>query len=426
MNSFVRPQLKLVFLFLLSFGLPTLICAINIRNTYSSTFQDPLPAELRVMPQPELSAKSVMIFETITGTIIYQKNADEIIPPASLTKLVVMALALDFIQKNQISLETIVTIHPNSWAENMPVRSSLMFLGPRQTCTWQDLLLGLAVDSGNDAAMAIAIEVDGSEETFVAHMNAYCAALGMKSTHFVEPSGYDEHNLSTARDLSWFVWNYLQRFPQAIKQYHSVHEFTYPHEPDTTGIRQINRNRLLFAYPGADGLKTGYIDESGYNLAFTAKRDNMRLAGITLGGPSEKYRFSDAKKLLDYGFDQYRLVKVPYPKPQIIRIWNGSQPQLVLPAGSVDVLLPVSLTRDLKTSVDQYHEIEGPISSNTILAWVNISSSSGKRLIHSPILAGSNIDRANFIVHWAEQAYLAIRKLSGRPWPAKATPRLNQ
>ena len=397
----------------------------SVRLPYETGYIDPLVNELRVLPQPIVSSQSIVLFEASTGSILFQKNADIAIPPASLTKLVVMALALDYLQSKQISLNNAVDIHPEAWAKNMPVRSSLMFLGPRQNCTWQDLLLGLAVDSGNDAALEIALQISGNEAAFVQAMNDYCQKLGMKSTHFVEPSGYDEHNITNARDFSYFIWNYLNFHPQSIELYHSIRQFTYPHDDGNKSISQTNRNRLLFDYPGADGLKTGYIDESGYNLAFTAQRDGMRLAGVVLGGINEAQRFNDAVGLLNYGFDQYTVKTLYYKDIQSIRIWNGSQAIIRLPDGNCKIVLPRSLADDLTAQIKQYHEIEGPLAADAVVAWVHYQNSAGKTLAVLPIRSGVEIQETNFLSNWAEKIYLGIRSLIGHPWPKKIGQTLN-
>ncbi len=411
---------KHLFLAVISSGLVSLF-GLNIQSGFDPVYTDPQLLEVRVMPQPACSSRSIIMVEEHSGAILYQKDADAPIPPASLTKLVVMALTLDYLQKSGIRVDAPVTISARAWAVNAPERSSLMFLGPGQHASWQDLLLGLAVDSGNDAAVALAENIDGSVDVFVEHMNQFCRRIGLEKTHFVEPSGYDEHSLTTARDFAHFVWYYLRTFPQALDLYHSVRQFTWPREAGQKEIIQYNKNRLLRSYPGADGLKTGYIDESGYNLAFTAMRDNMRLIGVILGGTGDLKRFDDAASLLDYGFDQYRLVLLPLAKPTPIRVWQGSQSQLELPAETATVVLPLSLVGKLKPVLRQLAEVMAPIAAGHALAWAEFQTESGQTILRFPRSTDKRIEPGDFIVQGADSAFLWVRSLWGTPLPPKGT-----
>lgn len=402
---------------------PFSLSALNIQTGYVPSFVDPQLAELRVMPLPETSSKSLILVEGQTGSILFQKNADEPISPASLTKLVVMNLALEHLRDTGTSLDTIVTISPRAWAANAPARSSLMFLGPNQTVTWRDLLLGLAVVSGNDAAVALAENIDGSVEAFVGHMNRFCAGLGMDRTSFVEPSGYDEHSMTTARDFARFVWYYLRTWPRAIDEYHSVAKFVWPRGEGQKEIVQYNRNRLLHNYPGADGLKTGYIDESGYNLAFTANRDGMRLVGVILGGIADQPRFDDAKHLLDYGFDQYRLVPLELGEASQIRVWQGERSRVDLPPGQkTAAVLPASLAGTLTASFYQLREVSAPVDAGYPLAWTEFRTTDGKSILRFPQSTGVAVKRADFLVDWAESVYLGLRSLTGAQPPQAGSP----
>lgn len=397
----------------------------NVRSAYETDFIDPLAVGLAVEPRPVLSSRSAIVFDQDSGAVLYQHNPDEIIPPASLTKLVVFDLAWDYLAERKIQLDSVVDIPSQAYAKNMPVRSSLMFLGPNQRCTWRDLLTGLAVDSGNDAAMAMALLMSGSEEAFVKEMNDHCARLGMAKTHFVEPSGYSERNLTSARDLAYFTWRYINRHPRAIAEFHSLRSFVYPHGDGNPSIRQVNRNRLLFAYPGADGLKTGYIDESGYNLAFTAQRDGMRLSGIILGGLSEPKRYLDAKGLLDYGFERFHVVKLDYPAPAPIEVWNGDRAGLALGGGSFKACLPSAMGGALQVRIRQRSEVEGPLAAGTVLAWAEYRDAEGRLLLRQPLRAAERVGEGNFLAAFGENVYLRLRSLAGRPWPAKASAPFN-
>lgn len=283
---------------------------------------------------PEFSAVSAVLLDFETGEILFEKNADKVIPPASLTKLFVMYVILSLVDEGKIALEDKVPLPPAVWASHMPPRSSLMFLGRGQKVTIKELLTGLAVSSGNDAAYALALYTSGSMEKFLKLMNKAAASLNLTHTYFVEPSGYSEENTTTAREMAAFSRFYIQRFPFSLTLFHSLRSFSYPKShnlaeedlnkerfqdfssgiPDDIRmeIHQENTNPLLGKIEGADGLKTGYIDESGYNLVFTAKRGNMRIISVTLGGAGgrsfaegQRYREADARSLAEFAFSSF-------------------------------------------------------------------------------------------------------------------------
>lgn len=287
-----------------------------------------VPAELNI------NAEAAILIDTANGCVLYEKNADQQIPPASMTKLVVMYVVEQEINSGRISYGDIVPLPPESWAVNQPPDSSLMFLAEGQKVTLHELLEGLSVSSGNDAAYAVAYYVSGSIEAFIERMNKEIEKLGLSSTHFVEPSGYSDKNITTARDFAAFARIYLERYPESLKKYHSLEAFSYPQPwnlpedfsslsvpasvrrfyPDKP-IKQNNTNKTLGLIPGADGLKTGFIDESGYNLAYTVKRGDTRFLSITLRGPGNgtwegnKYRVEDAQTFTDFAFNTFTTVR---------------------------------------------------------------------------------------------------------------------
>nr|MCR5607169.1 D-alanyl-D-alanine carboxypeptidase [Treponema sp.] len=294
----------------------------------ANTFEKPLYGNLQNIPYEtsenaiDVSAASAILIDAATGAILYQKNADEHIPPASMTKLVVMYIIFEEIEKGNLHYDDYVNLPPESWVENLPADSSLMFLRKGQKVTVKELLTGLAVASGNDAAMALAIRTEGSVEAFVKRMNETVKKLGLNVTHFVEPSGYDEHNITTAKEFVTFARSYITRFPDSIKLFHSCKEIYYPLAKnlpndqaaiygDSKAIHQLNTNPLLGKLDGVDGLKTGFIYESRYNLALTAKRGNNRFISITMKGAGigtkqgQEYRVKDGTKLMELAFNNY-------------------------------------------------------------------------------------------------------------------------
>ncbi len=301
---------------------------------------------------PPLTARSALLVDVETRTILYAKHPDLVLPPASLTKLVAIDVALLAARRGELSLEARFTPPAVSWAENQPVGSSLMFLGSGQHLTLDDLLVGLSVPSGNDAAVALATLLDGDVPGFAKRMNARMAELGLADPYFVEPSGLSPQNLITARSFARFLVAHLEQFPEAVQRYYSIRTYTYPdtrHRLTSTsrlGITQSNRNTLLWSFEGADGLKTGFIDESGYHLAATATRDGRRLIAIVLGIDADSHaaggsiRAAEASALLEYGFDHFRPLRFEFPSATPVRVYRGRSP-VVVPDGPADSLIVV-------------------------------------------------------------------------------------
>ena len=292
-------------------------------NTYPlnrGTNLKPLPYPI-VEANLDVGAESAILIDVSNGCILFEKNADELIPPASITKLFVMYIAFKEIEEGSLSLDEYVQPPEMSWAINMPSDSSLMFLGQGHKVTMKELLKGLAVASGNDAALAVAYRISGSTKAFVERMNYEAQALGLTNTHFEEPSGYSEKNITTAKELAQFCRIYINRFPESLSDYHSQKEIRYPKKEnlpswqqdkgDSMAIYQKNTNPLLGVLEGCDGVKTGFIYESGYNLALTCIRDNVRFLSITMKGPGTGskqgnfWRVKDGTTMMEWAFSSF-------------------------------------------------------------------------------------------------------------------------
>ncbi len=293
---------------------------------------------------PGVASRSAVLLDATTGALLYEKSADTVIPPASLTKLMTMHLVLEDVAAGRLSLDDRVALPRETWAARQPWGSSLMFLAPGQRVTLREVMLGMAVASGNDAAVAAAIHTAGSVAAFVERMNAEARALGLARTHFVDPSGYSEFNLTTARDFAAFCKIYLGRHPETLSEFHAVREFAYPQSSnlpesfrDKPGtVIQNNRNLLLGEVEGVDGLKTGYTPESGYNIVLTARRGETRLLAVLLGGPGAnsaqggRVRAEDGGRLLDWGFAHFRTIRPVVEHLDPIRVWKGARNEVAL------------------------------------------------------------------------------------------------
>jgi D-alanyl-D-alanine carboxypeptidase (penicillin-binding protein 5/6) len=265
-----------------------------------------------------IHAHSALLMDFATGKVLFEKNPDQPIPPASLTKLMTLHVAYKEIKAGRLRKSDRVHIPPQAYASRMPRPSSLMLLGPNQVVTVGELMLGLAVASGNDAAVALACHIAGSVGNFAARMNLEARNLGYTTMRFVDPSGLSPENTVTAREFADFCRRYIMMHPESLAELHSKREFLYPKPQNVlrAGKRHAriksklhhSRNILLGQYEGVDGLKPGYIRLSGNNLALTARRGDKRLVAVVLGeevlrgGIGRRNLRNDCTLLLDYGF----------------------------------------------------------------------------------------------------------------------------
>jgi len=273
----------------------------------------------RHIPQPPAPvARSAVLIDAASGALLFEKNPDQSIPPASLTKLVAIYTAMQAVERGEISLTDTVTPPREAWAVNMPPGSSLMFLGQNQKVSVEELLLGMSVVSGNDAAVALAVHTAGSVPAFVKRMNKAIAALGLRNTHFEDSNGLSEYNYTTARDFARFSAVYVKKYPDHLQRFHSVREFSYPQPHNMltpqTVIRQPATNTLLSALDGCDGIKTGFIYESGFNIALTAQRNGIRFIAVILGGAGKNsregktIREQNGTTLMEWAFSHFATV----------------------------------------------------------------------------------------------------------------------
>lgn len=239
-----------------------------------------------------LAAKAAILVDLNTGRVLYQQNIDRVIQPASLSKIMSLYLISEYIEKKKASYSDLVLISANA----VHMGGSKMLFEPGARYEVLDLVKGMAVHSANDASVALAEHFAGSVDNFVLRMNAKARGLGMKHTHFVNPHGLaNRKQTTTARDICILSREYLRRFPN-LQKIHSIERFTFNDSILT------NRNDLLQNYPGADGLKTGYVGAAGFHLIATASRGNIKLMAVVLGAKNRRIRSQQTRKLLDYGF----------------------------------------------------------------------------------------------------------------------------
>jgi len=356
-----------------------------------------------------LGARSAILLDASTGEVLLEKNADEQIPPASMTKLVAMYTAFKAAAAGEITFDDVVDLPSESWAVNIPAGSSLMFLAQGQHVTVRELLLGIAIASGNDAAIALAFHVSGSVASFVDRMNAEMTRLGLTNTHFVEPSGLSELNMTTAREFADFARIYVEDFPEALKAFHSQTKLEYPMSwnlpagSKETPVIQYATNKLLGTLEGCDGLKTGYIRESGYNLSLTAERGGTRFISVTMGGPGSNseagsmIRSRDGSSLMEWAFNNYTTVKPEAIRPMDIPVWEGSQQGIeAIPAQSPSYTAPRAFGGETVAHVVIPKSLIAPIEAGDVIGRVEYRLN-GVAVHTVPLIADRSVIKADAV-----------------------------
>lgn len=328
---------------------------------------------------PQIAARAYLVMDADTGHVIAADREDERFPPASLTKMMTSYVVEYEIAKGNIALEDMVLVSEKAWRTG----GSRMFIQEGTQVSVDDLLHGVIIQSGNDASVALAEHIAGSERAFADLMNQHARLLGMENTHFENATGLPaEDHYSTAIDLAKLGKALINEFPQHYALY-SQKYFTY------NNIRQPNRNKLLWRDDSVDGIKTGHTDEAGYCLVASAERDDMRLISVVMGSSSEEVRAQESQKLLSYGFRYYRTHAL-YEAGQVLRdekVWAGSRDQIRLGvAENLAVTVPRGQTDQLEASIELDKVIRAPVASGDVLGQVQITLQ-GERVASVPLVA---------------------------------------
>jgi len=373
---------------------------------------------------PEIGSQAAVVVDAETGTVIYSKNASDEIPPASLAKLMTMHLVLNEINEGRAALDDVVPLTKESWAINQPPRSSLMFLAAGQTVTLREIMLGLAVPSGNDAAVAAALYIAPSVDDFANMMTREARRMGLEKTRFVEPSGISEDNMTTAAEFAAFCLEYLRLHPYTLSEFHSVREFAYPkaenvpetHRNNPRTIVQLNRNNLLNLFPGVDGLKTGYIDEAGYNIALTARRNDTRFIAVILGAPAEpggaRIRDRDGERLLSWAFANFRTVRPEIPPLEPVKLWKGKDKQVLLRVlESTAFTAPIDRAASLRYAVRINEPLIAPLPASYPVGRLILADDKGE-LLRVQLVTASEYKQGNIFKRIWHSIRLLFRKKS--------------
>jgi D-alanyl-D-alanine carboxypeptidase (penicillin-binding protein 5/6) len=370
---------------------------------------DSVPTAPTTTPRPpEINATAYILIDYDTGDVLAQENADARIPPASLTKIMTSYIAAREIESGRIHLTDEVPISVNAWKHAAPQQQqSAMFIREGTTVKLEDLLRGIIIQSGNDATVAVAEYIAGSEGAFVDLMNQQAKALGMLGTHFMNSDGLpDPEHYSTARDLATLARALIRDHPQHYAIY-SEKSFRY------NNIDQPNRNRLLWRDRTVDGVKTGHTKEAGYCLIASALRDGMRLISVVTGTNSDEARTRENAKLLSFGYRFYETRKLYDPGVALRtdEVWYGKDDEVQFGvAAPVYVTIPRGRYADLKTEMDVAPVVKAPFAAGDSFGELRVSLDD-KPLAKVPMTTLSAVEEAGWLKLLWQHVYMFFREL---------------
>lgn len=360
-------------------GLFLFIALTLNHHAYASPVPVPAP--------PQVAAENYLLIDSDSGKVLAEKNPDAQIEPASITKLMTAYVIYKELEAGRLALEDEVTISEKAWR----MGGSRMYLEVNSKVTIRDLLKGLIIQSGNDASVALAEQVAGTEAAFVDIMNQYAQKLGMYGTHFMNSTGWpDKQHLTTARDIATLAKAIIEEFPERYKWY-SEKVYTY------NNIKQYNRNKLLWRDNSVDGLKTGHTESAGYCLVSSALRADMRLISVVLGTKDEKARASVSQSLLNYGFRFFETHKL-YGAGEVLnhaRVWKGDVENVALGlADDLNVTIPRGSYKQLEALMDVNANLQAPIEKADELGVVRITLNDDE-VQRVPLIALNPVDHGN-------------------------------
>lgn len=357
---------------------------------------------------PQLAASSYMLLDADTGEVLVEHNADEQVPPASITKIMTSYIVSSEIASGSMNYDDLVDISVKAWR----MGGSKMFIREGTQVPVIDLLRGMIIQSGNDASVALAEHVAGSEGAFVDMMNQQAALLGMDSTQYMNATGWPaEGHFTTARDLSLLARALINDAPDYYKFY-SEKYFSYG-APGEKVIKQENRNKLLFRDKTVDGIKTGHTEEAGFCLVASAEKNGMRLISIVMGTRSERARAAESQKLLSYGFRFFQTHKL-YSAGQVLaepRVWAGQAEQVALSlVDPLSLTIPRGADSLLKAELHIDEIIKAPFKAGTELGNLTVTLE-GKELANVPLVATVAVEEAGFFARLIDAIKLFFTSL---------------
>jgi D-alanyl-D-alanine carboxypeptidase (penicillin-binding protein 5/6) len=351
----------------------------------------PTPAPPKGMPTPaapSLGANSYILLDFNSGDVLVESNPDMPVEPASITKVMTSYVVFTELVGGNIKLDDLVNVSETAWRTG----GSRMFIEPLMEVTVEQLLKGMVIQSGNDASVALAEHLAGTEEAFAGLMNHYARQLGMTNSNFTNSTGLPhEDHYTTARDVALLSVALIADFPEYYRWY-SEKEYSF------NNIRQHNRNNLLWRDPAVDGLKTGHTQAAGYCLAASAKRDGMRLVSVVLGSNSESSRVSESQSLLNYGFRFFETVQLYKAGQELAqgKVWKGEGEQIRLGIqNELFVTIPRGRYDDLDAQVEMRPEMIAPIAEGEEVGQIFIRLED-KEITSRALVALESINEAGF------------------------------
>lgn len=337
---------------------------------------------------PAIAARAWVLMDANSGQILQSQAPDERVEPASLTKLMTAYLVFSALRDRKISLEQTVPVSERAWRAD----GSRMFIEPKKPVNVEELIRGMIIQSGNDACIALAEVIAGSEDVFAQLMNKEAQRLGMKNTSFRNSTGLpDPQHFSTARDLALLASSLIRDFPEQYK-YYSMRDFRY------NNITQQNRNRLLWLDPTVDGMKTGYTENAGYCLIATARRGPRRMLSVVLGTASDSARAQEAQKLLNFGFQIYDGVKLYERNAAVttLKVWKGSPSELkAVVASDLIISVPTGMADKVKAEFSGQEPLIAPVAAGQRVGTIKVQLD-GKPLGEFPLVAPESVAVAGF------------------------------
>ncbi|TAN49197.1 MAG: D-alanyl-D-alanine carboxypeptidase [Methylococcaceae bacterium] len=344
--------------------------------------------QVMIPAAPDLPAKAYYLEDFHSGRVLAEFNADEHLPPASLTKIMTAYVVFRELGSGNLKLTDKVTISPKAWH----TEGSRMFIEVNKQVPVEDLVKGMIIQSGNDASVALAEHIAGDDAIFAQMMNQHAERLGMKNSHFMNSMGLpDPEHYTSARDLAIVTRAIIREFPQYYK-WHSQKEFFF------NGIKQMNRNKLLWRDETVDGVKTGHTEDAGFCLVASALREGMRLISVVMGTKSDEARASSNQALLNYGFRFFetRPLYKGGEKLAESKVWKGAQS--AVPVGlraDLFVTIPRKQYDKLKATMDMDKEIAAPVSKGQVLGRVNIYLND-EAVTQTPLVALQDVAEGGF------------------------------
>ncbi len=332
----------------------------------AASFQAYAINTILIPPAPRVASSSYLLQDFDSGKILAEKNIDQKLPPASLTKLMTVYVIFNELKNGHLHLDETVMVSKKAWQ----TPGSRMFIEVNKQIKISDLLQGVIIQSGNDACVALAEHVAGNEATFAQMMNQHAARLGMNNTNFVNSMGLPhQDHYTTVRDLAILTRALIKEFPEYYRWF-SVKEFTF------NKITQPNRNKLLWRDESVDGVKTGHTEEAGYCLIASAKRNDMRLISVVMGTTSENARANESQSLLNYGFRFFETHKLYSANESLkeAKAWKGQNDNLTLGVSQdLFVTIPRRHYKDLKASISVDKKIIAPIKAGEVHGTVKVT-----------------------------------------------------